>query len=107
MALAAAQNTIVSVFPLFICVQLLLNFIYLFCPNGNAGQSSRKDGAIKSLVCRLSLAAVVGGCSHSGVEASHGGGFSRCRAWALGHAGASSWGTWTLELGLKSCGSRA
>lgn len=27
-----------------------LNFIYLFCPNGNAGQSSRKDGAIKSLV---------------------------------------------------------
>ena len=30
-------------------LQLLFKF-YLFCPNGNAGQSSRKDGAIKSLV---------------------------------------------------------
>lgn len=27
-----------------------LNFIYLFYPNRNAGQNSRKDGAIKSLV---------------------------------------------------------
>ena len=40
-------------------------------------------------VCGLSLVAVSGGYSLCGVEASHCGGFSSCRAWALEYAGFS------------------
>ena len=36
-------------------------------------------------------------------RASHCGGFSCCRARALGHSGFSSCGSWTLEHSLNSC----
>ena len=45
--------------------------------------------------------------SSCGVQASHRGGFSRCRAWAGGHAGSRSYRTWALEHGLCSRGARA
>ena len=45
---------------------------------------------------------LLGSCS---VRASHCGGFSCCRVWALGHVGFSSSGSWALEHRLNSCGS--
>ena len=43
---------------------------------------------------------------HCGARASHCGGVSGCRAWALEDAGFSSCGSQALELGIKSCGTR-
>ena len=39
-----------------------------------------------------------------GKQASHCGGFSYCRSWALGHMGFGSCGFEALDRGLKSCG---
>ena len=50
--------------------------------------------------CRLSLVAVSGG--YSSLQASHCGGFSCCRAWALG-----TWASVVVAHGLNSCGSQA
>ena len=50
----------------------------------------------------LSLAAVIGGYSSCDAWASHGSGFSRCRARALG-TGASA----VASRGLSGCGARA
>ena len=62
----------------------------------------------------LSLVAASGGCSLLRVRASHCGGFSCCRAWALGAwasvivaHGLSSCGLRALERRLSSCGARA
>ena len=64
---------------------------------------------------RLSLIAVSGGYSSPcGAQASHCGGFSCCRAQALGMLASvvvarwlSSCGSWALEHRLSSCGTRA
>ena len=55
-----------------------------------------------------------GATLHCSARASHRGGFSFCRAWALGAQasavvvrGLSSCGTWALEHRLSSCGARA
>ena len=53
----------------------------------------------------FSLVAVNRGYSLVGAWVSHCGGFSRCRAQALGHANFSSCGMWAQELWLP--GSRA
>ena len=45
--------------------------------------------------------------SSCSVQALHCGGFSCCRAWALGHVGFSSYGTWTLEHRPNSCDAQA
>ena len=54
------------------------------------------------LLLRLSLVAESGGTLWVHVRASHCGGFSSCRAWALGHAGFSSCSTWAQQLWLPS-----
>ena len=64
---------------------------------------------------RFSLVAARAGATlRCGVRASHCGGFSCCRAWALGARtsvvvarGLSSCGSWALERKLSSCGTRA
>ena len=63
---------------------------------------------------RLCVDAGSGGHSSCSTRASHGSGFSCCRAWALGHAGfsscstrVSSCGPQALEHRLSSCGARA
>lgn len=60
------------------------------------------------------LAIASGGYSSCGVQASHCGGFSCCRAWALGAwasvvvaRGLSSYGSQTLEHRLNNCGTGA
>ena len=65
-------------------------------------------------VCGLSLVAVSGATLRCGVQASHCGGFSCCRAWALGARASvvvahrlSSCGSRALERRLSSCGARA
>ena len=61
----------------------------------------------------LSCAGFFSSCSEQGllsscsVMASHCGGFSCCRAWALGHVGFSSYGSWTLEHRLNGFDARA
>ena len=45
--------------------------------------------------------------SSCSVQASHCGGFSCCRAQALGHSGFCSCGTWAIECRLNSCGAWA
>ena len=69
------------------------NFIYLFL-------------AVLSLHCctGFSLAAVSRVTLHCGTWASHCGGFSYCRALALGCVGFSSCSSWGLERRLSSCG---
>ena len=49
----------------------------------------------------LPLVVAKGGYSHCGARASHCGGFSCCRAWALG-----AWASVIVARGLSSCGSR-
>ena len=65
-------------------------------------------------MCGLSLVAVSGATLRCGVQASHCGGFSCCRAWALGARASvvvahrlSSCGSRALERRLSSCGARA
>ena len=72
------------------------NFVYFF---GWAGS--------------LLLHRLFSGCSKwrllcsCGAEASHCDGFSCCRAWAPGHEGFSSFGSWALEHTLNSWGPQA
>ena len=56
----------------------------------------------------------MGATLHCGEQVSHCGGFSSCRAWALGVGasvvvarGLSSCGSWALEHRLSSCGAWA
>ena len=64
-------------------------------------------------MCEVSLVAASRGYS-CGARASQCGGFSCCRAWAIGGRasvavarGLSSCGSWALECRLSSCGARA
>ena len=61
----------------------------------------------------LLLCGLLPGCgnqgrlSSCGVQASHCGGFSCCRAWAPGHLGFSPCGSQALEHRLSGCGTQA
>ena len=57
---------------------------------------------VLAALCGLFLVVVSG--VYCCAWASHCGGFSYCKAQALGHTGFRGCGTWTLELGLSSCG---
>ena len=64
--------------------------------------------------CGLSLVAASGATLPCGAWASHCGGFSCCKAWALGvwasvvvARGLSRCGSWALEHWLSSCGAQA
>ena len=66
------------------------------------------DCAGSSLLHRLySSCSKQGLLSSCSVQASQCNDFSRYRAWALGHVGLSSCGTWALEYRLNSCGVQA
>ena len=54
----------------------------------------------------LSLVAVRGATLHCGAQASHCGGFSCWRTWAVEHMGFRGCGSQALEHGLGSCGAR-
>lgn len=55
-------------------------------------------------LCRLSLIEVSGGYPSCSVPPSHCGGFSCCRAQALGHVGLSGYGSQALGHRFNSCG---
>ena len=83
----------------------LINFIYLFI-FGCVGSSLLHAGPLQ--LWRAGATLPCGG------RASHCGGFSRCRAWALGAwasvvgtQGLSSCGSQALERRLSSCGAQA
>ena len=73
---------------------LILSYLFLF---GCAGSS----------LMLFSSCSKQGLLSSCGVQASHCGGFSCCRAWTPGHQRFSSCGSLPLEHRLNSCGAQA
>ena len=80
-------------FSLFFYLFILSNFIYLFI-FGCVGSSLLHAGFLQLWRAGATL--------HCSARASHCGGFSCCRAWALG-----VWASVVVARGLSSCGARA
>lgn len=99
--LALASFSCYTIFKIHLCCSIYLKFSPFFFKTIHSFVYFRLH-RIFIAILRLSSCewGLLSGC---GVKASHSGGFSCCRALAVGHAGFSSCGSQALEHRLRSC----